>query len=257
VKLTYCLAKTYRERVFIDSGETLPERASVDLDATSLTPELRAHILRTSMSGIGIPESLMLSDFEINRDGVGKPWRGPSITLDAPAGDTDALRMLAEDAARWDAIEVKRQAAAAAAQARQDAQRVKDAAETERKRIAALADAEVKAARVADRVAWIATHGSEFLRKACGAGYDCQRRYVIERAALERPGFVVDFDDRAAWRDRSCPSEAALDLALAVGGQVVWLTTPGYEISEAEYWEPCEAVLIRQYLGQYDLIKQS
>jgi hypothetical protein len=256
VQLIYCLSKTYREQAFIESGATMPEKGAVELDGSTLTPAMRAHILRTSMSGIGVPESITLSEYEINRDGVGRPWRGPAIVLDAPASIEDASRLFAEDVARWEAIEVKRQAAAVAAKARQDAQRVKDAAEAEARRIAAQAEAVERDVRIADRAAWIGAHGSEFLRKACDAGYDCQRRYVTERAALERPGFTADFDDRADWRDRSCPSEVALDLALAAGGTVVWLTRPGRELGEPEYWEPCEAVVIRQYLGSYDLIKE-
>jgi len=73
-----------------------------------------------------------------------------------------------------------------------------------------------------EKAAWIAAHGSEYLRKATGAGYDCQRRYVEERAALEYPGYWVDFDEDAQYFDRAAPSEAALDEALRVGGQVVW-----------------------------------
>lgn len=264
MRLIYSLAKSYRERVFIESGEALPEKASVDLDAAALTPALRAHILRTSMGGIGIPESLTLSDFEINRDGVGKPWRGCGITLDAPASDADALRLLAEDVARWEAIEARRQDAATAAQARQEAQRIKDAAEVERTRLDALAAAEARAAREAERATWIAVHGSDYLKRCQVGGYNCQRQYALERAKAERPGYTLDYNDAARWRDRSGPSDAALVEAERVGGFVVWLTAPPSasvarddDEDGGDYgFEPCEAVVITDFLGQYDLIKQ-
>jgi hypothetical protein len=123
----------------------------------------------------------------------------------------------------------------------------------------ALAAEQAKAARKADKAAWIAAHGSDHLKAAFGAGYDCQRKYVSERAALEHPGYAVDFSDNAAWRDRSCPGAAALAEALSAGGEVVWLTTDeNNEPVERRGGESdgAEAVVIRQYLGKYDLIKQ-
>lgn len=108
-----------------------------------------------------------------------------------------------------------------------------------------------KAQAQADRAAWVTAHGSDYLKKAVGAGYDCQRLYVTERAAQEHPAYVVDYQDTARWNDRSCPSEAALDEALRVNGEVVWLTSHPAD----ENIRQCEAVVIREYLGQYDLIR--
>jgi hypothetical protein len=110
--------------------------------------------------------------------------------------------------------------------------------------------------READRSVWIAEHGSDYLKRATAQGYDCQRRYITERAELEHPGYMVDFDSRAAWKDRTCPSETALDLAEKDHGSVVWLTDPPfppYDPENGETWEPCEAVVI-DFLG-YDLIR--
>lgn len=119
-----------------------------------------------------------------------------------------------------------------------------------------------RARRAAEKSAWVAEHGSDFIKKAVAAGYDCQRRYVTERAALELPGFTVDFDDRADWRSRSCPSADALDRALALreaghDATVVWLTTPpsdptsdGYDVDD----EPREAIVVAAYLGHYTLV---
>lgn len=117
--------------------------------------------------------------------------------------------------------------------------------------------AAVKAKLEANRLAWITDHGSAYLKKAVlEGGYDCQRKYVFERAVMEHPGFVVDFNNEAEWQSRSCPSEVALDLALEVQGEVVWLQG---EIGKDGTWhgddEPREVVVIRGFLGKYDLIK--
>jgi len=93
------------------------------------------------------------------------------------------------------------------------------------------------------------------------------KRYVTERAALEFPEYVVDFDDNATWKDRACPSMAALEEVERLieaghhNAKVVWLTEPTYEITDEEYYaegpfEPCEAVVVIDYLGKYDLVKE-
>lgn len=112
-----------------------------------------------------------------------------------------------------------------------------------------------KAQRETEKAAWIAEHGSEHLRQAFAAGYNSQRRYVQERAALEYPGYAIDFDDNAGWKARSFPSEAALAEALRVKGEVVWLTSGVERSEEWEEFTEREAVVITGYLGKYDLIK--
>ena len=122
--------------------------------------------------------------------------------------------------------------------------------------------------REAERRMWIGEHGSAHLKRAHGEGYDCQRLYVLERAGLEAPDFVVDFYQGAEWRERSCPTVAALDAGdaareLGLGEPViVWLTSePKPTKVEDEYgeleepFEPCEAVVLRDYLGKYDLVR--
>jgi hypothetical protein len=136
----------------------------------------------------------------------------------------------------------------------------KDARYYEQQRDDAIRSLEA-AARDAAKSAWAAAHGSPLLQRALAAGYDCQRLYVTERAALEAPGFDVDFDNEAAWKSRSCPSAAALDLADRVqrlpGAQVeiVWLTQPIDGEDDAYEFEPCETVAVTRYLDRYTLIK--
>lgn len=114
------------------------------------------------------------------------------------------------------------------------------------------------------REAWVTEHGSEHLRKAYAAGYNCQRMYATERAALEHPSYFLDFDGNAEWKSRSCPSLDALNEAERVHGTVVWLTAApvdaerAEEVAEEDYdyvFEPCEAVVIKSYMGRYDLVR--
>lgn len=118
---------------------------------------------------------------------------------------------------------------------------------------------EAKERREQEKVAWIKQYGSISLQKKFAAGYDCQRPYVRERASVEYPGYVVDFDDDADWKERSTPSDQAFEEAERVGGTVVWLTAPprwGNEEEEEPYFEKGEAIVIRDYLGKYDLVRQ-
>jgi hypothetical protein len=116
-----------------------------------------------------------------------------------------------------------------------------------------------KEAREKEKLDWINAHGSDYLKNAIALGYNCQRQYVTERAAMEFPDFKVDFDDRSSWNSRACPNPEALDEVkdLVEAGrkaEIVWLTDDGAEREEWEEFEPCEAIVIHDYLGRYDLI---
>lgn len=93
-----------------------------------------------------------------------------------------------------------------------------------------------KAQKEADKRAWIASHGSDHLKRACAAGHNCDRKYWIERAAQEYPGFTLDYEDHAEWQDRTCPSVRMLDTRDAilaahpgVKATIVWLTAEPWE----------------------------
>lgn len=115
-----------------------------------------------------------------------------------------------------------------------------------------------KQRKIKEKVDWISVNGSDHLKKAYAAGYDCQRKYVQERAAIEFPGFAIDFDDNAEWTSRSCPSMAALEEAEKhkdADAEIVWITQR-HDYDPEDYETPAgeEAVVIREYLGKYDLI---
>ncbi len=131
-----------------------------------------------------------------------------------------------------------------------------------------LRDERIKRETAETKDVFIEAHGSDHLKRAHAGGYDCTRKYVRERAAHEAPGFVVDIEDDASWGDRSCPSLAALnaaDAAAALGlgtATIVWLKSEPHdtkvERDPYDYDEPfeqCEAIVISDYLGKYDLVK--
>lgn len=119
-------------------------------------------------------------------------------------------------------------------------------------------NAEIKATLEKEKKEWIAAYGSDHLKRATALDYNCQKKYVLERATKEFPNFVVDYNNKAGWKERVCPSKEALSAVEILIEQreakVVWLTFPAYELEEYEEFEPCEAVVISNYLGLYTLV---
>jgi|GEM_PF-1635905 hypothetical protein len=164
-------------------------------------------------------------------------------------------KRLGMDTREYDALRAQYDAMAAerSAEIAREHEKYKQAQQAERDRIEK------------EKEPWIEAHGSDYLKKACVAhGYDCQRLYVTERAKFELPGYVVDFEDAAKWKSRSCPSEESLaelervEVPTLGDVEIVWLTGPAQE-SKQEYddesFEPSEAAVVRNYLGKYDLVK--
>ena len=108
-----------------------------------------------------------------------------------------------------------------------------------------------KEVRHQNRLTWVDAHGSDRLKRGLAAGHDCARLYYTERAAVEYPGFVVDFGDKAAWKARACPSVAALDVLDETNDahpeaevEIVWMTTPpGADDDDDTEHEGVEAVV--------------
>ncbi len=144
-------------------------------------------------------------------------------------------------------------------QAKQDTERKKERLEREAKMAEHKRQETEKRIRLEkEKQIWITEHGSDYLKRATKLNYNCQRKYITERVALEYPDYQIDFDERAEWKDRSCPSLAALDeveelIEAKVKAKVVWLTR---QIENDDYpWDPCEAVVIQEYLSKYNLVK--
>jgi hypothetical protein len=107
---------------------------------------------------------------------------------------------------------------------------------------------------------WILACGSQYLKDCLEMGVKANLEYVAERATLEFPGFTVDYADAAEWGERVSPTGESLQtlkkLRMATPeSEIVWLTCPAMERNEStEGFEPCEAIIIRKYLGKYDLV---
>lgn len=144
-------------------------------------------------------------------------------------------------------------------------------AEEERRQAEIRADMEKRQAERAAaekaKKTWVEEYGSERLKKAFSMGYECGKLYATERAALEFPGFVVDLEGRTDWGASVCPSLEALELEEEVRRYkffdpdrmetfVCKLTRPPYPLDYGEDWEPKEAVVVRRFLGKYDLIRE-
>ena len=282
MKLIYHLSDDARKHLFVEIGRDPGQVQSLEIDPADLSQEERALLAELG----AIPSGAAHLQFE--------EWGGwqPSsawLRLESPAANATELLAAYRDAraagrARVDAAESERieeaiaafrawrephrpgmlntsmykrsprrqEWIAAHAEAVAHADEIARRIEAQRDREAAAKEAE-KQARLAERKVWALEYGSPRLRKCVEGDYDCQRLYVFERAAREHPGYIVDFDDRGNWKVRSGPSEAALDEAARVGGEVVWITAmPGIDYEEEE---PGEAVVIRGYLGKYDLIR--
>lgn len=112
--------------------------------------------------------------------------------------------------------------------------------------------------RIQERTDWINAHGSTELKKYNTARYDCKRMYVFERAALEYPGYLVDYKYNAKWEPIACPKDNLFQEAERVGGRVVYLTKWPYSDTDDDYDLPeyakVQAVVVNDFLEQYDLV---
>lgn len=269
-KVSFKLSQRGRAAAFVAGGRMPGEDQVVEVDLEQATPEQRQVLLT------GYKAELLESyrDFLLYDLTGSDPTSTAQIPmrreLDAIPTAEQALMMLVEQVPAllgWRAESERHAAARKAAyeanRAREEAMREAVRRENEKQREA---EAAAKAERDAVKSAWINEHGSDHLRRAFARGHDCQRPYVIERAAKEAPGYVVDFENSAEWKARSYPSVAALD---EVDGleksepplgdtEIVWLTSAAKASRDDDDlygYEPCEAIVIRNYLGKYILVK--
>lgn len=287
MKLVYHLSDAARKRIFVETGRNPGQAQSLEVDPADLSRDDRALLVERDPSLTG-HATLSYEDWQ--SFGVAPA----TLQLNAPTADAVELLAAYRDAIaagrqRIDTAEAERIEAeitrynawsdsrepgllntsnykrsprrqewiAAHAAAKATAKRLQEEQAEWKRRDEAAREAE-KTRRVAERTAWILQHGSSRLKKCVEQDYNCQRLYVVERAAVEFPGYVVDFDDKAAWKERSGPSEAALDEAKRVGGAIVWVTRFSSSDDPDRYDEDdeYEAVVVRQYLGKYDLVKR-
>jgi hypothetical protein len=251
MKVSFLLADSVRNAQFVATGVMPKQLVTIELFPRDATPEQRAEILAL---GINDPENNHVDFWHYPADGgeFGKY----QIALESAPDWAEAIRLIR--ASRES--EAINKAAKAIKNAKIEEKRAADQAMMERVRAERIA---AQDAAIAEKAAWCAAHGSDQLRRGVAAGYDCGRLYVIERAALEAPGYIVDYEDHADWKDRSCPSLAALNEADAISeklgkpAQVVWLTDEPLAQKRGEDWEydadgftAGEAVVVLDYLGK-------
>ena len=77
---------------------------------------------------------------------------------------------------------------------------------------------------------------------------------MAERAEKEYPDYILDFDEKEKFKERSCPSEITLDLeeklrenAPNIQARIKWRETKTFK---------GEAIVINEYLGKYTLYKE-
>jgi hypothetical protein len=175
--------------------------------------------------------------------------------------DADQADRLGLDTQPWREMRATIQANQAAWQAEAaERARQKELLEAVQK---AAADRQAEADRQA-KIAWAAQHGSAHLQRALAAGHDCGRLYWIERAGVEYPGYILDYEKHLTTRSRSCPSITALDEHDAVLAahpeatvEIEWITAPAND-RKADEWvefEECEGIVVDDPIYRHRIVK--
>ena len=268
LRVKWTAADELIEREILESGDAEGKHREFAVDLTEASKEQRQKLVefglvKTDLAGTRVgPLDISTEQKLLHPDWSGLGRYGMvDIPLDAQPSLDEALSIYAAKLKRAVVLDADKKAQAQAEKER------KAKREAEAKERAAVGQKErerreaAKALAQAEKLTWCQTHGSEHLRMAVEAGYDCARLYATGRAAAEYPGYELDFDDQAEWKSRSCPSADALAEALRIDGEVFWLTAPARNDDEPdEYWygeefAPHEAVVVRRFLGRYDLVR--
>lgn len=135
--------------------------------------------------------------------------------------------------------------------------RLKDTRMKEIREKAKKEEEENKLKREQEKTDWILKHGSQYLKDCLELGQYAHKEYITERANLEFPDFQVDYDNSINWKDRYSPSQKAIDelkrlRTITQDSNIIWLTDDGSNDCD---FESCEAIIIRRFLGRYDLFK--
>lgn len=272
--ITYLLSEEGRKKSLLSGGDG----KEVQTIETDITPELLGMadvdrdgvvVLKIGDNSYSTPSrSRNVTDIAVKTTYDKKPYFdsiADVIRFDTPQTPESLVKFETNRRAHLDARKIELQpefdrlmAEYEAIKAEEESEKAQRLAERE------AAEAKSKAKREqheADKLSWVQAHGSDHLRDAVALGYDCQRQYVTERAEKEFPDYIIDFDERAEWKSRSCPSPKALTdvkrlVAAGHKAKVVWLTDDGQPYDpDCDDFESCEAIVIRGYLGKYDLVK--
>lgn len=109
-----------------------------------------------------------------------------------------------------------------------------------------------------ERDNWITVQGSQYLKDAFELGYNINEKYVVERAQKEFPDYDMDVCGDALYCMKDNPDEDSLNEVIRLieqGFDAIVAELASYSDEDEEYSEECEAIVIRDYLGVYDLVK--
>lgn len=290
MKVSYNFSVDCRRKHFRDTGEELPDHITQDVDAALLTGEERWWLGVGGdvwLPGVGdrVPHSGHLHSSAytsgiVHADGAEAvktayaewlPKREQAIAeareklaraVERQDACYDSYLSLAGDCPEADAYrdflnerEREKEALFQRRRAQEAAYERERRAEAE-ERLAR--EAAEKAAALAEREAWIATHGSEYLKTALAEGYNIQRSYIEERIAVEHPNYKCDFAQTMEWDRKLNPAPEHLKAAVEEKAVVAWVTTPpNHKDDDDEYYseDPSVLLVIENYLGRYTLYR--
>lgn len=276
----YNLTEAARARILVETGQSYGHQGQAEFDLAEMSQEQRALVVGYA----GLPDYREVLDlhiwtytYHLSTSGTEAETSSNTLALDGipdlPATLVHIQRMEREKAAAADHLPelLAKQAEYKAQQAERE--RLLEEKWEQDQAAAEAAKAEAAAKRQAEvetRLAWARAHGSDHLRRCLEIGHTCSRLYSTERAEIEFSGYFLDYDNKAAWKDRACPTVAALDEREAVLAAhpdldaehllIVWQTEPGKnstgsELDDYDEFAECETVVVRGFLGKYDLLK--
>jgi hypothetical protein len=265
IQFEFAYSEKSRNEAWIATGKRGPAKGTVKVDELTLTPEQRAVIVpflagRWQGCFIGNLTDAIIELKEYHPEptlGGSTEPTVKSMTFDTAPSLDDILAILPKMHEEYQ--QAKSEVVKLVEQRKREAEE-KKRRDQEFKALQEAAEEADKQQRLAERATWIAAHGSERLRKCQKRGYDCARLYLIERAAVEYPGFVLDYNDSGDWNPRKGPSLEALKREEELAElypyheiAIVWLIYPPSNApdqdEDAYGFEPHEAIVMHPPVG--------
>jgi flagellar biosynthesis GTPase FlhF len=261
-----------RKQELVKDGASGEISRSIQIYAETLTPEARAAAVEVGAfnSSTGNVCIDLTEKYSSPPDSVEKSFyhSTKSMYLDKEPDLADAIRIRKElmEAHRvakefYEKQKAWKEERDKAETADREARQAKAEEEAERKKAARQAK---KEPYEKERAEWIEKHGSQYLKNLLEIDVDPERGYVIERAEAECHGFVVDYEDHARWDATICdmPSTEIVSKVKeyrAKGfNEIFPAILENYPVAtekdHPDSFESCQAVIIRGFLGKYDLV---